>query len=134
MQTGQIDERTIGKYKKIAKEKAGESWWIEYLLDQDEEEKERGKTIECGKAYFNTLNKRYTILDAPGHLGYVPNMIIGATQADVALLVISAARDEFEKGFNRGGQTREHGLIGMSLGIKRIIVVINKMDMINYNE
>ena len=61
-------------------------------------------------------------------------MIIGATQADVALLVISARKGEFETGFDRGGQTREHGLIALTLGISRVIVIINKMDTINYDQ
>ena len=68
------------------------------------------------------------ILDAPGHKNYVPNMISGAAQADVACLVISARKGEFETGFDRGGQTREHVLLAKTLGVKRLIVVVNKMD------
>jgi len=71
---------------------------------------------------------RYTILDAPGHKNYVPNMIAGAAQADVGVLVISARRGEFETGFDRGGQTREHALLAKTLGVKQLVVAINKMD------
>lgn len=128
LQTGQIDDRTIAKYEKEAKERNRESWWIAYIMDEDDEERAKGKTVECGRAHFETSLKRYTILDAPGHKNYVPNMISGASQADVALLVISARRGEFDAGFNRGGQTREHALLAFTLGISRVVIVINKMD------
>ena len=68
------------------------------------------------------------ILDAPGHKNYVPNMISGAAQADVACLVISARKGEFETGFEKGGQTREHVLLAKTLGVRKLIVVVNKMD------
>ena len=66
----------------------------------------QGKTVECGRASFETDKKRFTILDAPGHAGFVPNMISGAAQADIGVLVISARKGEFETGFERRGQTR----------------------------
>ncbi len=72
--------------------------------------------------------RRFTILDAPGHKNYVPSMISGASQADVAVLVISARKGEFETGFEKGGQTREHATLVKTLGVRRLIVVINKMD------
>lgn len=84
--------------------------------------------MECGRGAFETEKKRFNILDAPGHKNYVPNMISGAAQADVAILVISARKGEFETGFERGGQTREHALLAKTLGVKKMVVVINKMD------
>jgi translation elongation factor EF-1alpha len=88
----------------------------------------QGKTVEVGRAAFETEKKRYTILDAPGHKAYVPNMIGGAAQADVGVLVVSARRGEFEAGFDRGGQTREHVLLAKTAGVRRLIIAINKMD------
>mmetsp|Transcript_4333 Transcript_4333/g.6504 ORF Transcript_4333/g.6504 Transcript_4333/m.6504 type:complete len:452 (+) Transcript_4333:103-1458(+) len=126
--SGQVDERTIQKYEREAKEKNRQSWWLAFIMDTNEEERAKGKTVEVGRAPFVTATKRYTILDAPGHAKYVPNMISGAAQADVGVLVISARRSEFESGFNRGGQTREHAMLAMTLGVRRLIVAINKMD------
>lgn len=84
--------------------------------------------VEVGRAHFTTSKKRYTLLDAPGHKNYVPNMINGAAQADVGILVISARKGEFETGFDRGGQTREHAMLAKTLGLNKLIVLVNKMD------
>lgn len=126
--TGQVDERTIAKYEKEAKEKNRESWYLAFIMDTNEEERAKGKTVEVGRAKFTTPKKRFTLLDAPGHKNYVPNMIGGTQQADVGVLVISARRGEFETGFDRGGQTREHAMLAKTLGIQRLIVMVNKMD------
>lgn len=105
---GAIDKRTIQKYKEEAKDKGRDSWWLAYVMDINEEEKAKGKTVEVGRANFDTQKKRYTIFDAPGHKNYVPNMISGAALADFGALVISAKKGEFESGFDLDGQTREH--------------------------
>merc|ERR1740124_2156678 len=126
--TGQVDARTIEKYEKEAKEKNRESWFLAFIMDTNEEERAKGKTVEVGRAHFESVTKRYTILDAPGHKNYVPNMIAGACQADVGVLVISARKGEFETGFDRGGQTREHALLAKTLGVRILVVAINKMD------
>lgn len=100
-----------------------------------------------GRAYFETERKHFTILDAPGHKSFVPNMIGGAAQADLAVLVslnftnsehhdlnsnslkvISARKGEFETGFDRGGQTREHAMLAKTAGVKHLVVLVNKMD------
>lgn len=126
--TGGVDERTMEKYEREAKEHKHDSWYIAYIMDTNEEERARGKTVEVGRAFFETPRKRYTILDAPGHKSYVPNMISGAAQADVGVLVISARKGEFETGFERGGQTREHAQLAKTLGVQKLVVVVNKMD------
>jgi peptide chain release factor subunit 3 len=126
--TGMVDDRTISKYEKEAQEKNRESWYMAYVMDINDEERNKGKTVEVGRANFSTSKKRYSILDAPGHKNYVPNMIHGASQADLGVLVIAARRGEFETGFERGGQTREHAQLAKTLGVTRLIVVVNKMD------
>lgn len=98
-----VDARTIQKYKEEAKEKGRDSWWLAYVMDVSDEEKAKGKTVEVGRAQFDTPKKKFTIFDAPGHKNYVPNMIMGAALADVAGLVISARKGEFEAGFEKDG-------------------------------
>ena len=126
--TGMVDKRTLEKFEREAKEAGRESWYLSWALDSTVQEREKGKTVEVGRAYFETGKRRYTILDAPGHKSYVPHMIGGAAQADVAILVISARKGEFETGFERGGQTREHAMLVKTAGVQRLIVVVNKMD------
>uniref|UniRef100_A0A6B2L0G2 Tr-type G domain-containing protein n=1 Tax=Arcella intermedia TaxID=1963864 RepID=A0A6B2L0G2_9EUKA len=126
--TGNVNARLIEKYEREAKEKNRTSWYLAYIMDTNEEERAKGKTVEVGRAHFATEKKRYTILDAPGHRNYVPNMIAGVAQADIAILVISARKGEFEAGFDRSGQTREHALLAKTLGVKKLVVAINKMD------
>jgi len=127
-QTGVIDQRTIEKYEREAKEKNRGSWLYAYIMDTNEEERQKGKTVEVGRAYFETSKKRYTILDAPGHKNYVPNMIGGVAQADIGILIISSKKGEFESGFEKGGQTKEHATLAKTLGVKQLIIAINKMD------
>ncbi|CAB0012664.1 unnamed protein product [Nesidiocoris tenuis] len=126
--TGMVDKRTLEKYEREAKERSRESWYLSWALDTNQEEREKGKTVEVGRAYFETEKKHFTILDAPGHKSFVPNMIGGAAQADLAVLVISARKGEFETGFDRGGQTREHAMLAKTAGVKHLLVLINKMD------
>ncbi|RZF35437.1 hypothetical protein LSTR_LSTR006981 [Laodelphax striatellus] len=126
--TGMVDKRTLEKYEKEAKERSRESWYLSWALDTNQEEREKGKTVEVGRAYFETDKKHFTILDAPGHKSFVPNMIGGTAQADLAVLVISARKGEFETGFDRGGQTREHAMLAKTAGVKHLMVLINKMD------
>ncbi|KAF0025185.1 hypothetical protein F2P81_022066 [Scophthalmus maximus] len=126
--TGMVEKRTLEKYEREAKEKNRETWYLSWALDTNQEERDKGKTVEVGRAYFETEKKHFTILDAPGHKSFVPNMIGGASQADLAVLVISARKGEFETGFEKGGQTREHAMLAKTAGVKHLIVLVNKMD------
>ncbi|RYP65685.1 hypothetical protein DL771_008184 [Monosporascus sp. 5C6A] len=134
--TGMVDERTMDKYKREAKEAGRETWYLSWALDLTKEERSKGKTVEVGRGFFETEKRRYSILDAPGHKTYVPNMIGGASQADVGILVISARKGEYETGFERGGQTREHAMLAKTQGVNKLVVVINKMDdaTVNWSE
>jgi peptide chain release factor subunit 3 len=126
--TGQVDKRTLEKYEREAKEKNRESWYLSWALDTNIEERDKGKTVEVGRAFFETDSKHFTILDAPGHKSFVPNVIGGASQADIAVLVISARKGEFETGFEHGGQTREHVMLVKTAGVRHLIIAVNKMD------
>ncbi len=126
--TGMVDERTMEKYKREAKDAGRETWYLSWALDINKEERAKGKTVEVGRGFFETEKRRYTILDAPGHKTFVPNMIGGASQADVGILVISARKGEYETGFEKGGQTREHAILAKTQGVNKLVVVINKMD------
>lgn len=131
---GLIDKRTLEKYRVQAREKNRESWYLSWALDTDEGERERGKTTEVGRAYFHLPSKKVVLLDAPGHSMYVSDMINGANQADIAVLVVSARSSEFEAGFEKDGQTREHVYLCRAGGIKKMVVLVNKMDEVGWDE
>ena len=126
--TGNVDDRTLEKYEREAKSKGRDTWKYAWAMDLTEQERSKGKTTEYGVATFHTRHKHVTIIDAPGHKSYVPSMISGAGQADVGILVISARKGEFEAGFERGGQTREHAMLAKTAGVRQLIVAVNKMD------
>mmetsp|Transcript_17002 Transcript_17002/g.35299 ORF Transcript_17002/g.35299 Transcript_17002/m.35299 type:complete len:582 (-) Transcript_17002:187-1932(-) len=126
--TGEVDQRTMEKYEREAQALGRESWKYAWALDLNPQERAKGKTEEVGRASFKTATRRFIILDAPGHKSFVPHMIGGASQADVGILVISARKGEFETGFERGGQTREHAMLAKTSGVRQLVVVINKMD------
>lgn len=134
--TGSVDKRTVEKYEKEAKDASRQGWYLSWIMDTNKEERNEGKTVETGKAYFETEKRKYTILDAPGHKMYVSEMIGGASQADVGILVISARKGEFEAGFEKGGQTKEHAVLAKVQGVERLVVAINKMDddSVNWSE
>jgi len=97
-------------------------------LDKLKAERERGITIDIALWKFETAKFYFTIIDAPGHRDFIKNMITGTSQADCAVLSISAAGGEFEAGISNDGQTREHALLAQTMGVKEMIVAINKMD------
>jgi len=133
---GGIDKRTIEKFEKEAAEMGKSSFKYAWVLDKLKAERERGITIDIALWKFETAKYYFTIIDAPGHRDFIKNMITGTSQADVAILMVASGVGEFEAGYAKNGQTREHALLAKTLGVNQMIVCINKMDDkgVNYDE
>jgi len=125
---GGIDKRTIEKFEKESKDMGKASFKYAWVLDKLKAERERGITIDIALWKFETTKYYFTIIDAPGHRDFIKNMITGTSQADCAVLVIASPTGEFEAGIAKNGQTREHALLAYTLGVKQMIVLVNKMD------
>ena len=133
---GGIDQRTIEKFEKEAQEMGKGTFKYAWVLDKLKAERERGITIDIALWKFESEKRIFTIIDAPGHRDFIKNMITGTSQADAAILMIASGNGEFEAGFSKDGQTREHALLAQTMGVKEMIVAINKMDdpSTNYSE
>jgi len=125
---GGIDKRVIEKFEKEAQEMGKGSFKYAWVLDKLKAERERGITIDIQLMNFGTKKYYVTIIDAPGHRDFIKNMITGTSQADCAVLIVASSTGEFEAGISKNGQTREHALLAYTLGVKQMIVGINKID------
>lgn len=132
---GGIPDREMQKLREEADRLGKSSFAFAFYMDRQKEERERGVTIVCTTKEFFTPTKHYTVIDAPGHRDFIKNMITGASQADVALIMIPADGNftvSIAKGNPKAGevmgQSRQHALLINLLGVKQIIVGINKMD------
>ncbi|UZJ56205.1 hypothetical protein CBS101457_005525 [Exobasidium rhododendri] len=131
---GGIDKRTIEKFEKEAAELGKGSFKYAWVLDKLKAERERGITIDIALWKFETGKYMVTVIDAPGHRDFIKNMITGTSQADCAILIIAGGTGEFEAGISKDGQTREHALLAFTLGVRQLIVAVNKMDTTKYSE
>jgi len=131
---GGLDKRTIEKFEKEAAELGKGSFKYAWVLDKLKAERERGITIDIALWKFETPKYYVTVIDAPGHRDFIKKMITGTSQADCAVLIIAAGTGEFEAGISKDGQTREHALLAYTLGVKQLIVAINKMDTTKWSE
>eukprot|EP01129_Flabellula_baltica_P014037 TRINITY_DN6648_c0_g1_i2.p1 TRINITY_DN6648_c0_g1~~TRINITY_DN6648_c0_g1_i2.p1 ORF type:complete len:463 (-),score=94.33 TRINITY_DN6648_c0_g1_i2:82-1386(-) len=133
-QCGGVDPRTIQKYEAESIRLGKPSFKYAWVLDKLSSERERGITINIALWRLETRRFVVSIIDAPGHRDFIRNMITGTAQADVALLVVDSGFGDFESGISDNGQTREHALLAYTLGVRQIIVCVNKMDSVNYSE
>jgi len=131
---GGVDKKTIDKYERECNELGKPSHKYAWVLDNLKAERERGITIDITLWKFQSKKYDFTVIDTPGHRDFIKNMITGTSQADIAVMVVDAVN--FEAGISREGQTREHALLAYTLGVKQMVVVINKMDdaSVNYSE
>ncbi len=125
--TGAVRDEQMRKLKDLAKELKKETFEFAFVMDKLKEERERGVTIDIMHQRFDTPKFYFTIIDAPGHRDFVKNMITGTSQADGAILVCSAKEGIQE-------QTKEHAYLAKVLGVNQMIVAINKMDAVSYDE
>ncbi|AEY96440.1 FADR221Cp [Eremothecium gossypii FDAG1] len=131
---GAVDTKLIRQLKRESELAGKGSFHLAWVMDQTNEERARGVTVDICTSEFETAKSTFTVIDAPGHRDFVPNAVTGVNLADVAIVTIDCATDAFESGFNLDGQTREHIILARSLGVKHIILAMNKMDTVEWHE
>ena len=127
--SGNVDEQAMRKLKQKAEELGKKGFEFAFVMDQLKEEQERGVTIDLAHKRFDTPKYYFTVIDAPGHKDFIKNMITGASQADAAVLVVSA-----NIGDGVQAQTKEHVFLSKTLGVGQLIILVNKMDMAKYDQ
>src|SRR6056300_230848 len=127
--SGNIDEQAMRKLKDKAEQLGKGGFEFAFVMDNLKEEQERGVTIDLAHKKFETPKYYFTIIDAPGHKDFIKNMITGASQADAAVVVVSANPSDGVQ-----AQTKEHIFLSKTLGVGQMIIAVNKMDMCKYDE
>jgi len=130
--TKSVDESEVNKVQREAEKNGKNSFWLAYLLDIDDVERERGITLGYTNYQFTYNDKQYEIYDVPGHKDLVQEMVSGSSHCNLALVVLSARKGEYESSLK--GQTLEHVLIARGMGISSLIVCINKMDLTDWDK
>jgi len=125
--SGNVDEQSMRKLKEKAEELGKGGFEFAFVMDNLKEERERGVTIDLAHKRFETSKYYFTIIDAPGHKDFIKNMITGASQADVGVLVVDVINGV-------QAQTKEHVFLSRTLGVNQLIIAVNKMDMGGYDE
>eukprot|EP00760_Papus_ankaliazontas_P038304 PhM_4_TR9072/c0_g1_i1/m.56397/K14416/HBS1; elongation factor 1 alpha-like protein len=131
---GLVEQRTMHKYQKESAEMGKSTFHFAWVLDAYHAERQRGITMDIATHYFSTPSKHVTILDSPGHHDLVPKVVLGAAQADAAILVVNANLNEFEAAYERSSQTKQHILVLRAMCITQVIVAVNKMDQCDGQE
>ncbi len=124
--TGSLPDGKLEKVQAICRQQ-GKEFEYAFLFDAFLEEQEQGITIDTARTFFSWKNRQYIIIDAPGHKEFLKNMVSGAARAEAALLLIDAHEGVKE-------QSKKHGYLLSLLGVKQVVVVVNKMDLVDYNQ